>query len=330
MHGGSGDRIEWYSKQGGDNTSIDVMIHLKDRKGVIVHKHPDLPIFTDLVYEDGSALVMHRLTAEGRKKKLSLKSKEVTQEQETRISKTRGKRNQIVYRPMRPEPILFNGNGSVHFAFRIEDVSVNHKPHVGFKLKVCCGPMMADGTRVYGGLMDETIVVKSRPSVTTKSGPLQDRTVGGRTTILQKVLGGIPILGNITSKLARSPLKKEKSDPKEAQLNVSTTSAVRENIPPATGAVPLPTLLSTNKTKKYIQVDSKTQKVSFDMECINSFFCGIGNSCISCGEILPIGECLSPAEHKLDCRLFLTLSPLLIHSLSDFGNSSVLCKDEDE
>jgi hypothetical protein len=71
-------------------------------------------------------------------------------------------------------------------------------------------------------------------------------------------------------------------------------------------------------------VDGKTQKVWFDMECINSFFCGTGSTCLACGEELELGKCLNPAEHKLDCRLFLTLSPILIHGVIDFGNEHFL------
>jgi len=125
----SGNTIEWYSKQGGDNTCIDVMFHLKDRKGSIVHNHPDIPLFTELVYEDGSPLVLMPPVG-GKKQRRSSLSSSLTQGQEqaeSSTNETTKKKNQI-YRPMRPEPILCNGNGSVHYAFRIEDVSANHKP----------------------------------------------------------------------------------------------------------------------------------------------------------------------------------------------------------
>jgi hypothetical protein len=289
------------------------MIHLKDRKGSIVHNHLDMSLSTELVYEDGSPLIMHRPSAIRRKQKLLSvlpKTSRAGQEQQQEPeSFTKTKSNQV-YRPMRPEPILLNGDGSIHFAFRIEDVSANHKPHTGFKLKVLLGsPPMADGTIIYGGLMDETIIVKSRPT-TMRIGPfVQDRSVGGRTTILQKVLGGIPILGNISSKLRRSDSKKKNFPPEKTALDVVTVPITAQRS-------------SSMDNSKYIQVDSTTQTISFDMECINSFFCGTSNACLSCGETLKVGECLSPSEHKLDCRLFLTLSPLLIHSITDFGNGS--------
>ena len=148
------------------------MVYLKNETGAIVRTPRPLPLKTTLVYDNGE--------------EISLPFSPNKDSKRATIQ---------VYKPMRPDPTIRTGTGFSHFSFRIEDVSKNHRPHSGFKLKV--SPSHGPGIyEVATGLMEETIIVKTRPAYGKKS---ERRNSGGRSTLLQKTLGGIPVLLN-TSK----------------------------------------------------------------------------------------------------------------------------------
>jgi hypothetical protein len=270
---GNSESFEWFFKHGGDNKSIDVMIHLKDSEGRHVNDYPrDIQLCTELVYEDGTMIVG------GFQRVLSYPKKgSVTSSNE-------------VFRRMRPEPVIDQDTGSVHFAFRVEEVSTNHKPHIGFKLKV--SPASGDDAEysdITGSLMKETIIVKSRPSY--KSTGLKSTNVGGRSTILQKAMGGIPIYLNATPTGKEIELK----DRKKNELTAATQEQEQESLP----------------AKKPFKIDEAEQLVLFHPSDTNLFFANRAEKCLSCRQYLKRGQALNPMEHRLDCRLYMTLCQTL-------------------
>ena len=258
-----GEEIEWFCKHGGENTSIDVMIHLKDEIGRIITDYPSkIPLKTQLVYEDGTEIMsMSRDT-------------------------DRPDLSKEVYRPMRPEPCLDAGVGSCHFAFRIESVSLNHRPHTGFRLKV--SPLLPGvNSDVVGGLMEEIIVVKSRPMNWKKRNT--NTFIGGRRTILQRAMGGIPVILSDTNtqryEKANTRIKKEKS-----------------SNPP-------------KKWENKFAVDTKSRSILFEESRVSLFFTGNTTQCLGCAETLKLDQGLDASHHKPACTLFLALGPILTKSI---------------
>lgn len=272
---GNSDLVEWFFKYGGDNKSIDVMIHLKDPKGRIVNDYPnDIQLCTELVYEDGTQVVSQTQNIASNSKNGSVSS------------------SIKVFRRMRPEPIIEQGTGSIHFAFRIEQVSTNHKPHIGFKLKV--SPASADAEKycdIIGSLTKETIIVKSRPFY--KSTGLKSVNVGGRSTILQKALGGIPIYLNAT------------------HPNIEMENYHKEIKGLATVTCEHGQASRVLSSKNPFKIDQAKQLLLFHPSNTNSFFANNDATCLSCGEYLKRGHALNPMEHKMDCRLYMTLCQAL-------------------
>jgi len=157
--------FEWFNRHGGNNVSIDVIVHLKDSKGLIVHDYPtSLPLKTELLYDDGSPVPMYPLMP------VKTKSNSIS-------SKRKATKNEDIklFNPTRPNPILGVGNGSQYFSFRIEEVSSNHD-HKGFKLKVS---PLNESSDVFHGVLEETIIVKAKPL-----GLVSKRSKGGRKSIL--------------------------------------------------------------------------------------------------------------------------------------------------
>jgi len=250
------------------------MIHLKDGRGIIVDYYPKkLPLRTELVYEDGSKVPFLPVSAK--------------KDKQPRILPL-----EPTYRTMRQDPTLGPGVGSHHFSFRIEEVSFNHKPHHGFKLEVT--PTFASGIKdVAGGLMEETIIVKSRPPYDPNVE--KNASIGGRSTILQKAIGGIPVLICGT----KSKSEESKSPCKPARK-------------------PTRTAMTTNKTASesinLFKIDDSNQSIQLEERDETLLFTGSGDKCLACGENLEAGQGLDPMEHKLDCRLFMTLGPLMMKS----------------
>ena len=245
-------------------------IHLKDAKGRIVSDHPSkIPIKTELVYEDGSSIKFPSTAS-------SSKNAVVTYDQ--------------IYRAMRQGTLLKPGEGSCHFAFRIEDVSKNHKPHKGFRLKVCPS-LFSDKSYIVGSIMEEIIVVKSRPTYNLGK---RNGSVGGRSTIIQRAIGGIPAIladGHHKVKMEVTTIKKGSSRmPHFGKVGVLA-----------------------HKPAKAFNIDETSGSILFDRsnESLPLFFTGIGNTCLGCSERIVAGQGLSPAHHKLDCRLFMSLGPIL-------------------
>ncbi len=266
-----GEKIEWFCKHGGENTSIDVMIHLKDEIGRIITDYPStIPLKTELVYEDGTKIMPLSVDAD------------------------RPGSSKEAYRPMRPEPCLDAGVGSCHFAFRIESVSQNHRPHTGFRLKV--DPLLpGENSDVVGGLMEEIIVVKSRPMNLKKRNT--NTFIGGRSTILQKAMGGIPVILSGTNtprhKKANARIKKEKS-----------------NNPP-------------KEWENKFTVDTKSRSILFEASRVSLFFTGNTTQCLGCSETLKLDQGLNASHHKPECSLFLALGPILTKSIMESSKCSI-------
>ena len=245
-------------------------IYLKDAKGRIVSDHPSkIPIKTELVYEDGSSIKFPSTTS-------SSKNAVVNYDQ--------------IYRAMREGTLLKPGEGSCHFGFRIEDVSKNHKPHKGFRLKVCPS-LFSDKSYIVGGVMEEVIVVKSRP---TYSFGKRNGSVGGRSTIIQRAIGGIPaILAD-----GRHKVKMEVTTINKESVRMSRLRKVG---------------VLAHKPAKTFNIYEPSGSILFNPsnESLPLFFAGIGNTCLGCSESIVAGQGLSPAHHKLDCRLFMSLGPIL-------------------
>ena len=137
-----GSEFSWFNKCGGENSGLDVMIHLRDEKGRIVNDITEtVYLKTELVYSDESPTPYMPL--------MPLKERRSHKVSETPL-----------YNPLRPEPILNPGQTAISFSFRIEEVSFRHPHQSGFKLKVShLGPSRF---MVHSGLMEETIVVLSK------------------------------------------------------------------------------------------------------------------------------------------------------------------------
>ena len=164
------------------------------------------------------------------------------------------------------------------------------KPHKGFRLKVCPS-LFSDKSYIVGGIMEEIIVVKSRPTYNLGK---RIGSVGGRSTIIQRGIGGIPAIladGHYKVKMEVTTIKKESSRmPHFGKVGVLA-----------------------HKPAKTFNVDETSGSILFDPsnESLPLFFMGIGNTCLGCSERIVAGQGLSPAHHKLDCRLFMSLGPIL-------------------
>ena len=144
--------FEWFNKHGSDNAGIDVLIHMRDSSGSVVNPVlRKLPLRTELVYDDGTPVPIMPLKP--------LRDKKGSQNRALKL-----------YRPLRPDPVLGTGKkSSQFFSFRIEEVSLHHQNHKGFKLKVSPADF-SHASNILPGLLEETIVVRSKsnghPNVT--------------------------------------------------------------------------------------------------------------------------------------------------------------------
>jgi hypothetical protein len=245
--------------------SLDVLVHLKDLKGAIVYDYPrDLRVKTELVYDDGTPVptfplvpLKNKVNASGKKKDNSAPMK--------------------LFHPTRPEPVLGKGVGSQHFSFRIEEVSAHH-PNRGFKLKVSPADYICSD--VFYGIMEETIIVKSKPKV-----PMKKRGKGGRTSILQD---------NPTAKsVEQAPKvieKKNKRRKKKKTRKVSNEDVAKSSM-----------------------YDKESNTITMKSATATALFTGCrGSKCLSCGEEIKAGSGLCPSHHKSDCRFNMTLVPFAI------------------
>jgi len=135
----------WYSKNGGDNASIDIAIHLRDSKGRFVKDHDvSIPTTTQLVYADGSPAP-----------ELPLAPLKVRNTTSTSSCNT-------LFRRIRTDPVLLPKQASVDFGFRIEEVSMHHLHRGGgFRVRVYTDePMLR--YLVSPGMLEEIIIVRSK------------------------------------------------------------------------------------------------------------------------------------------------------------------------
>ena len=138
----------WYNKCGGDNSGLNVKILLKDSKGREVNNlSSPIPLRTEMVYDDGSSCPLMPLSPLKERRSVKLSSKPL-------------------YRRLYPDPTLCPQVTQAQFSFRIEEVSFHHSGHKGFKLKVSTAD---NGQNIHPGILEETIVVLSKPRPCMKS-----------------------------------------------------------------------------------------------------------------------------------------------------------------
>lgn len=283
----SPEHFEWYNKNGGDMIAIDVLIHLKDVNGDIVFDYPrPLRLKTELVYDDGTAAPTYPLLRIKKKFNRNGKKREKTDD------------SSKLFHPTRPDPILGEGVGSQYFSFRIEEVS-NHHSRSGFKLKV--SPMDKSCTDVMYGVMEETIIVKSKPKT-----PVKKRSKGGRTTILHSP--NTIFYPFVTDNNEQIKSKGEMTSKKE-------TRDVRK--------------VSLDDLSKSSMYDRNSDTITMKLTTVTSMFTGCkGSKCLACGEELEsgrVGDC--PSHHKSDCRFNMTLVPFTVSAPSIAMNAEEEAKN---
>ena len=250
---GTTEIFDWFNKTGGENAGIDVIVHLRNSRGAIEENYPNkLAIKAELVYDDGTPAPTMPFAP-------------------LRERRSSGHSKNPLFRPLRPEPILGKGRGSQSFSFRIEEVSFHHPGHDGFKLKVSSKDNL---TNILPGLMEETIVVRSKPK------PDEDdtrRRKGGRTTFVineemceRLNLEGLPLKRKRKVNLADLEYN-PKFDDDEEEISITTVS----------------------------------------MNNISKLFTGSTSFCLYCKAELGSSSGLCPSDHKVDCRLAMTLAPFV-------------------
>ncbi|GFH52653.1 predicted protein [Chaetoceros tenuissimus] len=195
--------IAFFCHYGGENKAIEVMIYLKSTlTGRIVEYPEPVPLSTELVYADDETPIA-----------ISSKMK----------SKNSSASVDDVMRRMRPEPVLDVGKAA--FSFRINEVSANHLPHTGFKLKVSKRDLDSFEDILDSAIMDQMIVVKSRPSSDALKGKKR-MTTGGRTTILSQKMGGIPTINKDNKELSFDTTRYPQQPKEEAVHEVDSDKKV--------------------------------------------------------------------------------------------------------
>lgn len=310
---GESETFEFYNSHGGDNRPIDVWIHLKDSIGRIVQKY-DRPIHlvTSLVYEDETVV------PPGFKGQVYTTNK--------------SKPNSDIYRRLRPDPVLLDGKSnaaSAFFSFRIEEVSFRHDPHSGFKLYVV--PYDQDGNvleDIAPGVMEEIIIVKCRPSKMIKSDIVQSGSkIGGRRTVMQKALGGVPIVvrrDRETSNKKRKLLKKESS----AILRERSSQLVQDDCfqtpkmkthKADVDFYDFPSVCDSDSSDfsmsgLFVKYDSTTDCLLMNHTALEALFVGMkddDNRCLFCKATVPRGYGLRPLDHDIECRVSLAMAPYI-------------------
>lgn len=306
----------FFHAHGGDNRPIDCWIHLKDSTGRIVNDfHKPIHLVTSLVYEDGTRVPP------------GFKGKVYT------TKKT--KQNLDIYRRLRPDPVLDGTSdaASAFFSFRIEEVSFRHDPHSGFKLYVVPydedGNVLAD---IAPGIMEEVIVVKCRPTKSIKNCVMKPGgKIGGRRTIMQKALGGIPVVlreNSSTSNQKQSVTKKESSavqsqrsswsteddsvqTPKIKRLNLDTDMSAISSHSPSISELDSSECMESGL---YVKYDDERDSIMMNNDALEALFVGINkdeNQCLFCNASIPHGYGLRPLDHEIECRGSLAMAPYI-------------------
>lgn len=135
------DVFAWYSKCGGEQSSLSALIHLKDANNNAPKFVDGLELLAELVYEDGSPTPLKPICP--------LKDRKSGQ-----IS------NKPLFR-LCTKPRLLPGESCASFSFRIEEVTFHHSGHHGFKLKI--SPADSLPLIIHPAISSEIIVVLSKP-----------------------------------------------------------------------------------------------------------------------------------------------------------------------
>lgn len=318
--------FEWFNKYQGENTPIDVWIHLKDYRGRIVQDYPKyIHIQSSLLYEDGTEVIPG-----------SFSSQPTTT---TTASTVQHVQCSEIYRRLHPDPIL-REEGSSFFSFRIEETSIGHRPHTGFKLVVTAqdesGKVMND---IACGIMEEIIHSKSRPSkdafYSNKSNIVIGK--GGRRTVMQKALGGVPIFVGSSSATSDNATthnnSREKKGGRPSTKNISQKTDSTKSLTPSkrmkTEESPIHLHGSIIPSYKYnapihssnrsplVKYDSKSDSLVMSTSILEVLFMGMQKddentgTCLFCDASLPRGHGLRPWDHEMECRCSLAMSPYI-------------------
>lgn len=135
------DVFAWYSKCGGEQSSLSALVHLKDANNNVPKLVDGLELLTELVYEDGSPTPLKPICP--------LKDRKSGQ-----IS------NKPLFR-MCAKPRILPGESCASFSFRIEEVTFHHSGHHGFKLKI--SPADSLPLIIHPATSSEILVVLSKP-----------------------------------------------------------------------------------------------------------------------------------------------------------------------
>lgn len=291
---------------------------MKDSIGRIVKKfHKPVHLVTSLVYEDGTSV------PPGFKGKVYTTKK--------------NRQNFDIYRRLRPDPVLdgMSDTASAFFSFRIEEVSFRHDPHSGFKLYVAPydenGNVLAD---IAPGIMEEVIVVKCRPAKSITNDVMKSGSkIGGRRTIMQKALGGIPVVlreNSCTSNEKQSVVTKRESSAVHSQRrsswsteddNVQTPKMKRPNLDTDISAFsshsPSISELDSSECMEsglFVKYDDETDSIMMNNDALEALFVGINkdeNQCLFCNASIPHGHGLRPLDHEIECRGSLAMAPYI-------------------
>eukprot|EP00594_Rhizosolenia_setigera_P020361 CAMPEP_0178979246 /NCGR_PEP_ID=MMETSP0789-20121207/25717_1 /TAXON_ID=3005 /ORGANISM="Rhizosolenia setigera, Strain CCMP 1694" /LENGTH=582 /DNA_ID=CAMNT_0020669293 /DNA_START=186 /DNA_END=1934 /DNA_ORIENTATION=- len=164
----------WYSKCGGENAGLDVLISLKNEKGQLVKPTEIIRTYTELIYADGTSTPLMPLSP--LRERRSMKP---------------------LFRRLRQEPVLGPDNASAPFSFRIEEVSFHHPGQSGFKIKVSA-VTNCPIQNVHPGVLNETIIVLSKPKHESKNESKPDnlRAISNRFSKFDEQFKNLVITGD--------------------------------------------------------------------------------------------------------------------------------------
>ncbi len=156
--------------------------------------------------------------------------------------------------------------------FSVEEVSFHHAAHTGFRLKVL--PADPSNHHVLPGLMDEIIIVKSKPKLDRDLRPK-----GGRimpyTSISEKTK-----IQNTTSQASISQSKYE---------SMYTSKRNRKSIS------------SLKFDGSSMETEEEKDFIHIPIEKINNFFTCEGNCCLFCNSDLKNVSGINPIDHMKNC-----------------------------
>jgi len=312
----------WYSKCGGENAGLDITIHMKNSKG---HEKNScsfpLPIKVDLVYNDGSPTPFMPLSP-------------LKERKSTVTSKN------PLFRPMRPPPVLEPYVTNHSFSFRIEEVSSHHAEYIGFKLKVSLDydrlKLMNTNTYapwivpfVHPGLLDETIIVRSKPNL-DKSAEKMTSLHGGRSLLRRE------------SFLRRLYQNNHQNYPSVLFSEIRRVNSIRKNVVLANRSTPPPRKVSLMSSNSFPTSSSMTSSIANRSQ---GKFIAITNLkhlvmtheslCLWCKSHLSLSDPFVIENHASSCYFICEMLPNIMMSpivkeIYQQNQSSIITPNSDE